>query len=124
MTEQGRLSELQRRIAVARGWTDLVPHAAGMSGVRYPDEGIVIVPRWPWDMADAWGLVDEMMQHPDTLNFTAGMFTDPADPAYFDLDRWSGLGTCLATGATLSEAIAECWLKWFGVDVSDLQRQP
>jgi hypothetical protein len=67
MNREEQLLELQRRIALAKGYAGLKVQdntAGQFSGVLHADEGRVLVPRWPWDIDDARTLLDEIHTGP------------------------------------------------------------
>lgn len=144
MTRDEYLRELQRRIAVAKGYTDLrdsravqlrAENVAGpgnltiepiahtvLQGTLHTDEGPTRVPRWSWDWCEAGELVAEMTSDPYSRSYECLWTGGYEDEAYqFRLHIASfGRGITSAQGWTAAEAIARCWCAWKGVDLSDL----
>jgi hypothetical protein len=63
MNREERLLEIQRRIALAKGYDELEMRddtAGRLSGVLHPSGERVLVPRWPWDIDDARTLLGEI----------------------------------------------------------------
>jgi hypothetical protein len=122
MNEQERLTELQRLIATARGWTDLrAPYggtAGPLYGVLHADEGRVLVPRWPWDIVDAWELVREFTDAGFKWAIGQGI-PDAWMDAALKPDVYAH-----GTAPTPEEAICHAWCDWKGVDTSSAERQP
>lgn len=128
MTRDEQLCELQKRIALARGYTDVRPATwrpgltdPPLEGILHADEGHTLVPRWPMDWCDAGVLVEEMdatskggaiMMESFPLEEAPYMFT-----AYNNRMQMVGKGE----GLSVEEAIARAWCAWKGIDLSDIQ---
>lgn len=117
MTRDEYLLELQRRVATAYGYTDLVvaspnpgvvPLPGGpLFGTLHADEGPALVPRWPWDWRDAGELLAEFRW------WSAGRYNSGRG-------YWFNGDGCGGEGASFEEVICRCWLAWKGYDLSDL----
>lgn len=123
MNKEERLREVQKRIAEARGYTDLRVgvDAVGreyeattnwLTGVLHADEGHTRVPDWPQEWCDAGVLVEELE--------AAGFWWDAHRLAPY-LFHFKATPDIVAVGQTLPEAIARCWAKWKDIDLSDIQ---
>lgn len=113
MNEQERLTELQRQIATAQGYTELRPGfgTGEMHGVLYADEGHTIVPRWPWDIDATWRLVKEIEQEGfswELRKLSRGYLfqTFQRNEDGYILPATTHQGG----GDTEPEAVAACWL--------------
>lgn len=126
------LTEMQRRIAAAKGYTSLglTPGTRELHGILHADEGPTLVPRWPWDMADAWPLVMEMRQAPGCDGYQLEDFAYPPNyaegrPKEFRLWFEGKVSRPFeGRGNTEAEAIARCWCAWKGIDLSDIGTEP
>jgi len=117
MTRDEVLLEIQRRIAVRKGYTDLQRSppwswggpTTGLTGTLHADEGPTVVPRWPQDWCDVCELVEEMRAGGGTYALTPGIFS-----------AYTPEGVYVAEGSSDEEAIARCYCAWQGIDLSDL----
>jgi hypothetical protein len=123
MSTKDKLLELQRRIAIAKGYTrlELLDEPAGrLAGVLHAEEGRVLIPRWPWNIEDAKTLLDEIDTGP--VN-PPGYFMDVIQTAngpriLFTL-AYCEAGVYLEAD-TEPEAISLGWCENHGVDTRGL----
>jgi hypothetical protein len=127
VSKDEQLREIQKRIAQARGYTDVGPTLAQpgvasgarayLVGTLHGDEGPTILPRWPWDWCDAAVLVEEMERYPFFWEASrSGSIHGVGQSVY----RFAALPGMAGYGATLPEAISRCWCAWKGIDLSDI----
>lgn len=127
MTKDKQLREIQKRIAEARGYTDVrlsrVEYGGELLGVLHADEGVTMLPRWPQEWCDAGVLVEEMR----AAATDGGGWCEWAD--LWEGTKWGphafqmhdGTVKHRAGGQTFAEAVARCWCVWRGIDLSDIQ---
>jgi hypothetical protein len=104
------LLRLQRAIAEHKGYTELEVVCGALDGVIYPDEGPVVLPRWPWDRSAAFELVDEMEEA--GLSWTA--VRSRSGLYLFDLE---GVAHASPRVPSLPEAISRVYAAWKGIEV-------
>jgi hypothetical protein len=140
MTRDETLRELQKRIAEAKGYTDVQEEpcvvlrmaqddngdirahtrsSARLQGTLHADEGPTLIPRWPWDWCAAGELVEEMRTDRDCGGYNIDY--QPWDDGEVLFRYYTREGFKHARGATVEEAASRVWLAWKGVDLSDLQ---
>jgi hypothetical protein len=135
MTTDEQLRDMQRRIALAKGYTVLREgvDAAGRSlgttknwltGTLHADEGPTLIPCWPWDWCAAGALVEEM----EAGGSVYGTFLDynrHADngelPYVYRFVGAASNDDYSGKGYSAAEAISRCWCAWKGIDLSDLE---
>jgi hypothetical protein len=127
MTRDETLRELQRRIALAKGYTGVYVAfwADGrLAGTLHADEGPTLIPRWPWDWCAAGELVEEMQAacvHNTAVGFVKWTSHGHTGAHRFELHPANRAGTAfVGIGHTYQAAAARCWCAWKDIDLSGL----
>lgn len=136
MTKEEQLREIQKRIAEARGYTDVRDDeyhnvekdgrlTRALTGVLHADEGLTLIPRWPMDWCDAGVLVEEFRSAPGSWGYNIDC--EPrrnggVEGREYEVTVYGkGTGVFFGTGDSAEEAIARCWCAFKGIDLSDIQ---
>lgn len=117
MNRDEQLREIQKRIALARGYTDLWDYGGRLLNGNEEEA----VPRWPMDWCDAGVLWAEL-----DATATGGAImleTFPIDdlPYVFTAFDKRMQMAAMGEGASVEEAVSRAWCAWRGIDLSDLQ---
>jgi hypothetical protein len=121
LTRDEVLLEIQKRIAAERGYTHLgFSQATGtLCGALHEDEGLTLVPRWPWE----WDAAGKLLSEVNAASGCRGWRLLPSGGLpvlYFVEFLVADFPFPHAWGATETEAIGRCWCAWKGIDLSDL----